>query len=162
MKKSTKQNKEYNLTGNQLRVWSGQNKWPNLPVYNNPVLFLIKGNIEVKSFQLAFQKLINSCDVLRTIMNDRHGITKQVVKNKSSYSLEFVDYSNKQSPKKWLNKWVSKHSKIKIDLHKWLFESALIKINQGEYAWYLNPHQIIIDEHSIHLYSSNSLHFINR
>src|SRR5881296_4124334 len=49
-----------NLTLNQLRVWIAQTLLPEVPIYHLPATLNIRGDIDPKHFQQAFQVLINS------------------------------------------------------------------------------------------------------
>ena len=46
------------LTQSQKLIWMGQKMNPNVPLYNVPYAFEIKGNISEEVFELAIQALI--------------------------------------------------------------------------------------------------------
>ena len=56
------------FTTKQQQLWVGQQLYGALPVYNTPYAFVILGELSVNHFQKAFQTLVNSCDVFRTII----------------------------------------------------------------------------------------------
>ena len=60
----------YGLTESQILIWTGQKLQANEPLYNMVLRFDIEGPIDTQLFQQAFQKLIDSCDALRTVFQD--------------------------------------------------------------------------------------------
>ena len=66
------QSETTNLLHNQLQVWIAQALLPDQPIYNLAVALKISGEIDLRSFQDAFQTLLNSSDALRTVFEVKH------------------------------------------------------------------------------------------
>lgn len=141
-----------NLTRNQLLIWVGQQLHPDLPLYNNSAYtFAISSEIDRAHFQKAFQTLINSSDALRTVIEEVGGIPQQRVIADFHYEMECLDFSSLPDSRSALQAWARERCRIPFDFKKRLFDSALIKISDGEFVWYLNQHQIVTDGWSIRL-----------
>lgn len=141
-----------NLTKNQLLIWAGQQLQPELPLYNNSAYtFAISSEIDRAHFQKAFQTLVNSSDALRTVIEEIDGIPQQRVAANFPCEVEYLDFSSLPDSRSALQGWTSERCRIPFDFKKRLFDSALIKISDSEFVWYLNQHQIVTDGWSIWL-----------
>ncbi|NWJ45584.1 MAG: amino acid adenylation domain-containing protein [Chloroflexi bacterium] len=137
--------KESNLTANQLLVWLGQQLQPNLPIYNEIMLFTINGALDVGRFQAAFQGLAQRNASLRTVIQELNGIPQQAFNANVSYKLDCQDFSKEAHPADALDKFVSERGRISFDFKERLFDTALIKLSEDKFAWYLCLHQLITD-----------------
>ncbi|MFP5263127.1 MAG: amino acid adenylation domain-containing protein [Blastocatellia bacterium] len=137
-----------NLTKNQILVWLGQMLLPEAPLYNNAFSFGILDGINPLHFQRAFQTLINSCDSMRTAVRVIDGVPQRRVLDTFQFSLEYLDFSHLPDPVAEYRAWGRKRCEIQFDLEKCLFDSALVKINENRYGWYLNQHHLISDGYS--------------
>jgi non-ribosomal peptide synthetase component F len=138
-----------NLTRNQLLIWTGQKLRPGVPIYNAALSFIIQGKISLENFRRAFQTLVNSSDALRTVIEERDGVPRQRVIPDLPYSVEYLDFSQKVDPKAEFDSWMYQRRIAPFDTAKRLFDTALIKLSDGKFAWYLNQHHIICDHQSI-------------
>ena len=136
---------ESNLTTNQVIFWVGQKLYPDVPLYNLASNFRIKGKIDPQLFQQAFQTLLNSSDVLRTVFIAKKGIPQRRILNEFLYSMDYMDFTGHDDPEAKFNDWVDKRSRILFDLKKCLFDTALIKLSDEEFVWFLKQHHIICD-----------------
>jgi amino acid adenylation domain-containing protein len=144
--------KRSNLTKNQLMIWIGQQLQPELPLYNNSAYtFALHGEIDRAHFQNAFQTLVNSSDALRTVIEEVDGAPRQRVISDFPYEMECPDFSSLPDSRSALQNWARERRRTLFDFNKRLFDSALIKISEREFVWYLNQHQIITDGWSIWL-----------
>ena len=140
-----------NLTKSQLLIWVGQKLNPQIPLYNMVLAFTIKGGIQPTYFQRAFQALINTSDALRMVFEERNGIPHQRLLREFSYTLEFIDFSDKPEARTSIQDWLNRRSKLIFDPKKPLFDSALVKLGAGEFIWFLNQHHLITDAWSTSL-----------
>ncbi len=140
-----------NLTKNQLLVWMGQKLQPEAPVYNLAATLTIFGEVIPELFQDAFRTLVNSSDALRTVIREVGGLPQRVVLENSQHGIEFLDFSKVHEPEMRLKSYLDKQSELLFDLEKCLFNSALIKLSEKKYVWYLNQHHIISDGWSVWL-----------
>jgi amino acid adenylation domain-containing protein len=142
---------ESNLTTNQLIFLVGQKMQPDVPLYNMAHTFHIKGSLDPQHFKQAFQTLLNSSDVLRTVFVEEQGIYQQKILDNFAYSMNYEDFSGSDDPETKLEDWVDQRSRILFDFEKCLFDSALLKLSLNEFVWYLNQHHIICDATSTSL-----------
>jgi hypothetical protein len=144
-----------NLTRNQLLIWTGQKLHPGAPLYDMVFTFSINAGlaepIDPECFQRAFQTLINSSDALRAVIDEVDGVPQQRVVHNLPYTVEYLDFSRASDPQTELQAWVHKRCEVSLDLAKRLFDSALIKLSDKEFVWYLNQHHLICDGHSTSL-----------
>ena len=133
------------LTQNQKLLWVGQQLNPDSPIYNMVMTFEIKDNISIPHFKLAFKKLIEKSDALRSIFKIQDGELKQYYLNELEYDLEFIDLSNKSHPKEAYKAWEEKRINYKFNLEECAFDCALIKLSESCYTWYINQYHLISD-----------------
>jgi amino acid adenylation domain-containing protein len=138
-----------NLTQNQLLIWAGQKLNPEVPLYNVVNTYLIKGEIEPRRFEDAFQTLVSSSDVLRTVIIESNGVPQQTVLTNLKYELEYLDFSKQPNPRAAFQCWANSRSQMPLDLEKCLFDCVLAKIAPREFVWYLNQHHIVTDGRSV-------------
>lgn len=132
------------LTQSQELIWMGQKMNPNVPLYNVPYAFEINGNISVRDFETAMQALIDRTDILRTIFYEENGKVTQKVLTEFSFQLEILDFTrNSKGPS--VKQWLAKKSEINFDFSQPLFDTAILKIDEEKYIWYLNLHHLITD-----------------
>ncbi|MCK0137087.1 amino acid adenylation domain-containing protein [Arenibacter sp. S6351L] len=132
------------LTQSQELIWMGQKMNPNVPLYNVPYAFEINGNISERDFELAMQALIDRTQILRTIFYEENGTVAQKVLTEFSFQLEKLDFTrNPNGPS--VKEWLKKKSEINFDFSQPLFDTAILKIDEEKYIWYLNLHHLITD-----------------
>ncbi len=132
------------LTQSQLLLWTGQKLNPEVPLYNVPYAYVISGAVSESVFSMAFQKLINKVDVMRTIFFEEKGQPYQSVLPHLNYTLEFVDFTSTTSDKE-VRDWMGRRSQRLFDMSRPLFDAALLKVDDERYIWFLNVHHLIID-----------------
>ena len=134
-----------NLTTSQMLLWLGQKLNPDTPLYNMVLVFTIEREINPAIFQQAFQNLVDRSDALRTVIQETNGIPQQQVLVTFPYTLPVVDLTDEVNSQAVLKKWIQARCQQLFDLETRLFDSALIKISQNRYVWYLNQHHLITD-----------------
>jgi len=132
------------LTESQLLLWTGQQMYPNVPLYNTIFAFEISGEIDVMAFQKAFAELVAQCDAMRTIFQVRDGVPEQKVLGSISDNLDLFDWSNEDAEGK-LTTFLEERNVQIFNLRERLFDSALIKYSDEKYIWYFNQHHLITD-----------------
>jgi amino acid adenylation domain-containing protein/thioester reductase-like protein len=140
-----------NLTGDQLAIWTGQKLQPDAPLYNLAALITISEKIELKHFQSAFQTLVNSSDAMRTVIEEKDGLPQRTIVPDFSYTMEYLDFSLALDPDAKARNWAHKRCQISFDLGTRLFDSALIKLSEKKFVWYLCQHHMITDGWSVRL-----------
>ncbi len=134
-----------NLTQMQFAFWMAQRLQPDLPLFNMASLIMIPRRVDPKLFAQAFQTLVNSSDALRTVVHDTDGWPSRRVLQPFDYELEYLDFSHLPSPDAAARDWAQQRCCSVLDMTALLFDSALIKLSNETYAWYLNHHQLVSD-----------------
>lgn len=140
-----------NLTKNQLLIWIGQKIQPELPLYNICMLFTLHCPIHVEHFRQAFQKLIYASDALRTVVEEAGDIPQQRVLDNIAYHMDYLDFSSLCDRESRLQEWAQQRSQQSFDLKQALFDTALIKLAEGKFAWFLKYHHLISDGWSAYI-----------
>jgi thioesterase domain-containing protein len=141
-----------NLTRLQLLFWVGQQLRPEVPLFNAINIFTIPTAVDPSRFQKAFQTLLDHSDALRTVLEEKKGIPQQrVIEGGFSDPLDYFDFSQDADPQAAFQNWLQKRSVVSLNLKERLFDSALIKISEDRFVWYLNQHHIIADAASFFL-----------
>ncbi|MDX1416627.1 MAG: amino acid adenylation domain-containing protein, partial [Candidatus Promineifilaceae bacterium] len=143
-KESVLHNKS-NLTRSQFLMWMGQRMNPDTPLYNVVQAFTIHGPVDAQAFQQAFQALVDRSDVLRTIIKEVDSIPQQHVLNYVKSEVKLVDFSNDPDPQAAYRAWLDKQKIRVLPFDRPLFETALVKLADDQFVWYLDQHHIITD-----------------
>ena len=136
---------ESNLTRSQLMIWTGQQLSPGVPLYNMSFRFDLHGDLDIDSFNAAFQILIDRCDALRTVFIEQAGVPMQHVQPRISYQPELVDFSAETDVAVAVHEWIEQHCRQKFDLRERCFECALIRTGPADFVWYFNQHHLTMD-----------------
>jgi amino acid adenylation domain-containing protein len=131
-----------NLTRRQLLIYVGQ-QLSGVLLYDAVLAIRLKG-IDLGAFQRTFQTLFNSCDALRTIVEETDGVPYQRVRPPSPYSIPHVDLRDGNHPQA-ADAWIHQRCQSPFNLAQQLFDTALLKTPDGDYTWYLNLHHVIVD-----------------
>ena len=139
------------LTNKQRQLLVGQKFYGSLPIYNLSLTYTIRGELKVQRFQNAFQALINSCDVFRTLIEDIDGVPRLKVVSHLPYTMELCDFSQHPDPEHEAQAWVQRRMQKVFKLNERLFESALIRLAEAKWIWFYKVHHIISDGISLSL-----------
>lgn len=133
------------LTQSQTLLWIGQEMNPESSMYNMVMTYNLKVPIHKKAFKMAFTALLEQYDALRSVVEVEGGTPFQVFLKNHPYTLDYLDFSNKQDPKQAYITWRDQKIQVPFDLSTCLLDSALIKIHKSHYIWYINQHHLITD-----------------
>src|SRR5215475_9200719 len=134
-----------NLTASQLLFWSGQKLHHREPIYNMVSAATIYERIDLERLRQAFQTLVNSSDAFRTVIDESGPMPMRRVLSSDPYQIEYFDFSSQEDRHSRLDSWVRERSQQAFDLNGRLYDSALVKLSDSEYLYYLNHHQLIGD-----------------
>lgn len=137
------------LTNAQRLIWMGQSLNPGQPLYNMAMCFEISGAIEVPVFRTAFRELVRKSDSLRTVFRDNNGQPEQVVLPEIDSDLPYYDWSDETNVAEKLTNWANGKSRRLFDVSEKLFDTALIRLGEDQFAWYFNQHHLITDAWSM-------------
>ena len=136
------------LTEFQKSIWRGQLLHNDAPLYNMIFTFDIKGSLDKEIFEHSFNRLVESTDSLRAIVDDNEiENPKQVISNLQG-SLDFISFPPDQTG---YNEWLEEKNKINFNLKESSYYSALIKFSQDHYVWYINQHHLFCDAYVFQL-----------
>ena len=139
------------LTKSQTMIWAGQQLAPNAPLYNMALRFDIHAAIDVPRFRKAFQQVVGRVDALRTIIIAANGKPFQRVLEEVSANVELIDLSHHVSAIDECKQMIDERCRRPFDLAKSTFDTALLKISEEHFVWFLNQHHIVTDAWSMSL-----------
>ncbi len=129
------------LTGSQSSIWAGQKLSPTSISNYLPHTFEIEGEIDPVLFNLAFRKLLDLNDALRTVfIETEESEVQQMVQEKIDYDIELFEVQVSD-----LKDFIDRRIQEPINLGIRPFDSILIKIEPKRFIWYLNVHHIVAD-----------------
>jgi len=141
------------LTPSQLNIWIGQSLTPDSPLYNMAFAFKLQTDLNVNRFEKAWQTCVDASDSLRTSIVENKGQPNRIVLPTGSCPIRFIDFT--ESPKIDYLTWAKARASVALPLNGELLDSALMRIGENEYGWYLNQHHLITD-------ASSTVHLVNR
>ncbi|UZD23485.1 amino acid adenylation domain-containing protein [Algoriphagus halophytocola] len=129
------------LTQSQLAIWTGQKMAPDSCANNLPHIFELKGKIDPILFKDAFQGLIQSQEIFRTVfLENEDGEVIQQIQKTTSDQLELVRINEGE-----LDSYLKNQINKSFDLSRCCFDSSLIAIDENRWIWYLSMHHIVAD-----------------
>lgn len=130
------------LTGTQYLLWLGQKLNPDIPLYNMILTFRWKVRIDEARFGQAWQRLVEQNEALRSVIREENGQPTQEVLAAMPESLQIVDLSARPAD---LASWIDAQRQRIFDVERCLYHSALIRLGEDDYLWYLNQHHLFTD-----------------
>ncbi len=135
---------KYKLTASQLSLWVGQKLHPDVPLYNTAASYDFSGTIDETAFKQAFQKLLDYTEALRMQFTEEGAIPFQSARAPYEYNLEVVDLTE-ASGEGEISDWLLGRTRRMLDLNQQVFDTALLKIAEDRYIWFLNLHHLVTD-----------------
>jgi amino acid adenylation domain-containing protein len=130
-----------NLTGRQFLIYAGQRLHPGLVLYNS-VYSIGWPGLDTKRFQAAWQALVDSCDALRTVIDEISGVPQQRVLPTAPAEVECFDLRPDREPAR---NWIERRLQQPIELTSRIYDTALLRVGEDEYVWFLHIHHIMVD-----------------
>jgi amino acid adenylation domain-containing protein len=136
-----------NMTENQLLFWFSKKIQPDVRLYFERVAGCldIKGQIDVELFQIAFQRLVDDSDALRSVIREVDGLPQRKVKDSMPATPVYEDFSGCANPYAQARGWIDERSRGDLDLGERLFDCSLLKIGPARFLCYLDIHHVIAD-----------------
>ena len=142
----------YKLTHPQKRIWYIDKINTNSPLHNIGGCLSIYEDIDVKVMKQTINLIIKNNDGLRLRVSERENEPVQYVKDFENENIDFLDFSNYESPQKEHETWSNELFKKCFNLEdSKLYYFAIYKISEKKYGILLNIHHIISDGWSISL-----------
>lgn len=136
------------LSHSQVQIWAGQAAHPKSPYYNMAFAFSIDGPIDEQVFQVAWQRVVDKSDALRTCIETVDGVPHRKLNKQGSCSLQIHYFTEKPDPKTHFRKWARQRCSHPFELSGELVESHLCKIDDEKFVWFINQHHLVTDAHS--------------
>lgn len=134
-----------NLTNSQFQIWLGQKFNPDVPLYNMILTFTIAGSIQPEAFERAFRTLASKSDAMRTVIGEVDGVPQRRVLDSLPHDIEMLDWSSNPDPDALQLRWLDERRVFQFHLSERLVDTALIKLAEDRFVWYLNQHHLITD-----------------
>ncbi|MEM7411461.1 MAG: amino acid adenylation domain-containing protein [Myxococcota bacterium] len=138
-----------NLDDNQLLVWIGHQLDPDAPLHILGAEFAIEAAIDPDAFQAAFDVLVRSSDVMRSVVVEHEGIPRIEVREQVDAALARFDVADLDADAREAR--IRAFAFAPLDLSQQTFRSALFHTGNGRYAWVIAQHQIVSDAESLQL-----------
>jgi amino acid adenylation domain-containing protein/thioester reductase-like protein len=137
----------------QERLWFLNQMDLGSVVYNIPIAFVLRGELNVNQLEQAFNMIIARHENLRTVFPSHEGQAQQVILDKCDFKLECIDLSHYKSEEECERKAreiCQTDAATPFDLNEGpLFRGMVIKVAEQKHVLMLNMHHIISDGWSI-------------
>ena len=137
------------LTSQQLLIWLGQKMQPDQPMFNVAFEFTFHQKLDATQFKIAFNRLLQTHQSLRTVFDEQKDKPVQYVKEFQPEILEVIDAENVSDYE--LKNLLEQRVQKNFNLAEKCFDSILIQ-RKNESIWFFNVHHIITDAWSFTLY----------
>jgi amino acid adenylation domain-containing protein len=140
-----------NMAQNQLLFWFSKKLQPDVQLYFDNVLgtFAIEGAIDVAHFRAAFQKVVDHSDALRSTIVESNGAPRRIEHQNIPFEIRYVDLSGGEDPRAECAEALRRLCAEPLDLGERLFDSALFKLSQDRFVWFLSLSHMIADLWSV-------------
>lgn len=151
-----------NLTHGQLAIWTAQQQDPTPGRFARILLFDFEGRLDTAAFQRGFRALVETNDALRMVVEEQDGVPQRRLLPAIEGGLSLLDFSADKDPDKTLSDWLGDRCRSGFEAGQPLFHSALIRLGEQRFAWYLRQHQLITDGVSTSLVCRRMADFYGR
>lgn len=133
-----------NMTQTQLLMWTGQMLSGRQPIFNMGMAIGIDAPLDHATLKQSFDYVVRKSDNLRSVFHHIEGGPQRRVLpfEDMTYELPLLDFT--QNPDE-ADAWMQGRMKVRIDLKKRLFRSALLKVGDDRYIWFICKHHLICD-----------------
>lgn len=138
------QGRSCHLTSNQQLIRVGQQKHPDVPLYEVPYVYHLAGELDVAAFRAAFVAFVSSCEVLRLRASDRDW-TDIVVSERVPSVCRYLDFSADAEPCLSADDYVRARIAQPLLPTAGLYDACLIRTAETTWQWFLKLHHLITD-----------------
>jgi hypothetical protein len=132
------------LASNQRLIWLGQQRYPDLPLYEIPHLFVIHGNVDPAAFQAAFVHWVKTTEILRTVASDDDWDAAVTLPNVTA-TCEVIDIATENSNHASARDFVLDRVSKRFHATEALYDSVLLKLSDSESWWLFRVHHLLTD-----------------
>ncbi len=148
----------YPVTPSQHRLWLLSQLGEEVQAYQITGAIVLKGDVNIENFNLAFTHVVDRHEVLRTsFRNNEEGLLRQYILSKSTFdfTLSVKDFSESIDPYHAVESYIKEQQHIGYDLSNApLFGASLLQVCDNEFVFFLSMHHIISDGWSIEILTS--------
>jgi amino acid adenylation domain-containing protein/non-ribosomal peptide synthase protein (TIGR01720 family) len=134
----------YEQSRSQKIIWAGQHFHPSLPLFVNAGYCIVASEVDPALYREVIAALLDRCDALRMVVVEKDGQAYMSVKDIHS-TPDVIDLSGASDPDAALAEWAERRSRVPFELHKKLFDFALLKLAPQRFAYFVNLHHLISD-----------------
>ncbi|WP_420642897.1 condensation domain-containing protein [Candidatus Leptofilum sp.] len=145
---------EFNLTDLQRLYWIGHQLRPSATHFNNAFSFTFHTSLCPDLFAQAFDVTVCEYDALRTVFIKTDERVQQQILPEPPAQLRFVDLSQEPDPIAAAKQWQGAEVKRPFTPEHRLYNTALLKLTESHFVWFLNQHHLITDASSFFLIAS--------
>jgi len=129
----------------QRRMWFVESAEERTLVHNLPGAWRLRGHLDPKVFNDAFNLLLQRHEALRMVILTKGGEASQVVTNQS-FNLPIIDLTAVANPDTRCSELMQKAARTHMPIEQFpLFCTALYRISADEHMFFFMPHHIIWD-----------------
>ncbi len=150
------------LSYGQQRLWVTCQLEQEHSAYNMVEASLLRMDLDIMTFDLAFQKLVGRHEALRTVFEARDGEVFQriIPEAQFDYSIDHQDFSLFENPRAKVDVAIEQETIKKFDLEDGpLFRISLFKLSENNYVYVFVVHHIICDGWSLEVLLKDFLDF---
>jgi amino acid adenylation domain-containing protein len=133
------------LSQNQRLIWLGQQLAPDVPLYEMVHLFTISGPIDPRRFIAAFRSLVDETESLRTAFSETTTSETLRLHSRCVVPCQFADLSDVPDSQAAMRQFVESAMVSRLSLASAMYDSALLKLSDTSYCWYLKLHHLLTD-----------------
>ncbi|MDJ0905141.1 MAG: amino acid adenylation domain-containing protein [Woeseiaceae bacterium] len=138
------------LTHVENLIWIGQRMAGSAPVYNMALAITLRG-VDANRFAQAYPRMAEGFAPLRaSVRNSEAGPLLDLV-TAQPRDLELLDLRAENDALASAKDWMERAAAEPFDLDEPLVRSALIRIDDDDYIWFVNQHHIVTDAWSCKL-----------
>ena len=125
------------LTIGQQLIWIRQQLTPSVALYDEPVTFVIHGDLDEDAFVRGFAQLVQTNDAMRFVMGEVEDEPVARVLAEGANDCELVDLTSEPDG---LEDWIAERMIHPLYPSKCLYDAALVKLANDQYCWFLSTH----------------------
>ncbi|MBD0254769.1 MAG: amino acid adenylation domain-containing protein [Cytophagales bacterium] len=144
----------YDLSPAQKRIWVTDQMEKGLLAYNMPVVYTLRGALDVPALTRAFHQLVGRHEVLRTSFVTLDGVPRQCVADadRSGFEVVYRDLRALDDRAEVASAWADREANTAFALDSSpLIRVTLLQLEDNEYVLVCILHHIIADGWSLHV-----------
>nr|WP_256381140.1 non-ribosomal peptide synthetase [Myxosarcina sp. GI1] len=139
-------NKELSLSSSERSLWFFEKLNPQTAVYNIPLVFKLKGAVNIEVLEQSLNRIVQRHEIFRTAYPEVNGQPQKVIATELAIKLAVFELSDTSEAEAW----ATREAKQPFDLAKEpLLRAILLSLESDEYWLVVTCHHIVFDGWSI-------------